>query len=323
VIALGPTVGLRSNGSIARVAIGPAAAARTLRRLRDGDYDLVHLHEPLCPAVCLAPLIKSRVPVVGTFHMYGPEHKGYRVAGRFARMAAERLTARIAVSEPARYCAAQFCGGDYTVIPNGIDPPDPDAPRPVRDGSRVLFVGRPELRKGLPVLLEAFAGLPGSPTLDLVGVEHAELERQPVALPPEAAQRIRAHGRVSEEDRQHLLARADVLAAPSLAGESFGLVLVEGMAAGVPVVASSIPGYVEVLRPSCGRLVPPGDVAALRAALAELLSDTTLRESMAAAGPREAERFWWPRVADQVVRVYAGALALTENAPENARSLGR
>jgi phosphatidylinositol alpha-mannosyltransferase len=312
VIALGPTVGLRSNGSIARVAVGPAAAARTLRRLREGDYDLVHLHEPLCPAVCLAPLLKSQVPVVGTFHMYGPDHKGYRVAGPFARIAAERLTARIAVSEPARSCAALFCGGDYTVIPNGIDPPVPPADPPVRDGSRVLFVGRAELRKGLPVLLEAFAGLPGSPTLDLVGVEREELERQPVAIPAEVAERIRAHGRVSEEDRQHLLARADVLAAPSLAGESFGLVLVEGMAAGVPVVASSIPGYAEVLRPSCGRLVPPGDVDALRQALGELLGDRRLRAAMAAAGPREAERFWWPRVADQVVLVYAGALARAE-----------
>ncbi|MDX6554181.1 MAG: phosphatidyl-myo-inositol alpha-mannosyltransferase [Miltoncostaeaceae bacterium] len=312
VIALGPTVGLRSNGSIARVAVGPAAAARTLRRLREGNYDLVHLHEPLCPAVCLAPLLKSQVPVVGTFHMYGPEHKGYRVAGPFARIAAERLTARIAVSEPARYCAAQFCGGDYTVIPNGIDPPAPRAEPPARDGSRVLFVGRAELRKGLPVLLEAFAGLPGSPTLDLVGVEQEELERQPVAIPAEVATRIRAHGRVSEGDREHLLARADVLAAPSLAGESFGLVLVEGMAAGVPVVASSIPGYAEVLRPSSGRLVPPGDVDALRQALGELLGDERLRTAMAAAGPREAERFWWPRVADQVVLVYAGALARAE-----------
>jgi phosphatidylinositol alpha-mannosyltransferase len=312
VIDLGPTVGLRSNGSIARVAVGPAAAARTLRRLREGDYDLVHLHEPLCPAVCLAPLLKSQVPVVGTFHMYGPDHKGYRVAGPFARIAAERLTARIAVSEPARSCAAQFCGGDYTVIPNGIDPPAPLADPPVRDGSRVLFVGRAELRKGLPVLLEAFAGLPGAPTLDLVGVEQEELERQPVAIPAEVAARIRAHGRVSEEDREHLLARADVLAAPSLAGESFGLVLVEGMAAGVPVVASSIPGYAEVLRPSSGRLVPPGDVDALRQALGELLGDGELRAAMAAAGPREAERFWWPRVADQVVLVYAGALARAE-----------
>jgi phosphatidylinositol alpha-mannosyltransferase len=312
IIPLGPTVGVPSNGSIARVALGPGAAARTLRRLADGGYDLVHLHEPLLPAVCLAALLRSKVPVVGTFHMYGPDHLGYRASTPFCRIAADRLEARIAVSEPARACAAYYCPGDYAVIPNGIDLPTVGIPAPPRDGTRILFVGRPEVRKGLPVLLEAFGRVPGSPTLDLVGVGPAELSKMPVTLDPGVAGRIRARGRVSEEERKRLLARADVLCAPSLSGESFGLVLVEGMAAGVPVVASAIPGYIEVMRPSCGRLVPPGDVEAVADALTEVLGDPALRARMAAAGRRDAERFSWPRVVDQVIRVYQGALARTD-----------
>ena len=186
------------------------------------------------------------------------------------------------------------------MIPNGIDV---DAYRAARNGSgggRIVFVGRPEPRKGLSVLLRAFERLPAGATLDLVGVSPDEVAPR---------DRLRAHGRVSDGERARLLAEADVLCAPSLGGESFGVVLVEGMAAGLPVVATLIPGYAAVVPPDAGRLVPPGDDAALAGALAELLADSALRARLGEAGRREAARYDWGRVGDEIASVYAEVLA--------------
>jgi phosphatidylinositol alpha-mannosyltransferase len=193
---------------------------------------------------------------------------------------------------------AQSLPAPYDVIPNGVDVHSLARLHAARTGSRILFVGRPERRKGLHVLLEAFQRLPGDPTLDLVGVE---LE----STPP----RVRAHGRVSNEQRDRLLAEADVLVAPSLAAESFGIVLVEAMAAGLPVVASDLDGYRAVLPSECGRLVPPGDADALASAIAELLGDAELRRHLGEAGRREAQRYDWSRVAERVLGVYERAAA--------------
>jgi phosphatidyl-myo-inositol alpha-mannosyltransferase len=276
-VALGRSIAIPDNRSIVRVALSPGAAARTLARLRERRYDVVHLHEPMIPAVCLSALLGARPALVGTFHMY---------------------------SERRRH-VARTVPGDYLVIPNGIDLATHVARRGRPPGREpvLLFVGRPEPRKGLPVLLEAFARLPGEARLELVGPEESEIDQAEV-LPSSARARIRAHCRVSDETRLRLLHEADVLCAPSLAGESFGVVLVEGMAAGLPVVASALPGYVDVLPPSCGRLVPPGDAAALADALAGLLADPALRARLGAAGLRAARRFDWSRVVEEVLAVY-------------------
>ncbi len=182
-------------------------------------------------------------------------------------------------------------------MPNGVARPRtaaragaPDAP------PRILFVGRPEPRKGLPVLLEAFASVDGGARLDLVGPDG------------DFGERVTAHGRVDDARRAELLRGASVLCAPSLRAESFGLVLVEAMAAGVPVVASDLPAYRAVLPENCGELVPPGDPPALALALERLLADRDLRAHMAAAGPAEAARYDWERVAGRILELYEQAI---------------
>lgn len=307
-VRAGRSVPILDNGSIVRVALDPATVRRTARLVRSRGYDLVHVHEPMIPAVSLTALLAARAPLVGTFHMYARRPRWYRPFAPLARHAVPRLHARIAVSEAALRHVSRTCPGEYHVIPNGVDVASFDCSAEARTGSRLLFIGRAEPRKGLPVLLEAFKRLGGSPTLDLAGVTPRELRRAGVALPPRTLERVRAHGRVSDNERLRLLAATDVLCAPSLEGESFGIVLVEGMAAGLPVVASAIPGYVDVLPPACGKLVPPGNAAALAAGLDELLADAALRAKLGAAGRLEARRFDWSRVCEEILAVYEEAL---------------
>ena len=310
---LGPTVGVSHNGSVGRVALSPRASLRALRLVRAGRYDVVHLHEPLVPP-CLTVLLLSRRPIVGTFHMYGPDSRLYRVMAPLGRIAVRRLHHRTAVSQAARSCAIGFLGGDYEVIPNGIarDEAAPAARRRDEGGPfRILFVGRNDPRKGLGTLLEAARRLP-EVRIDLVGVDHEEVDALLAAGVPPAPARVVAHGRVSDARRRELLGSADVMCAPSLSGESFGLVLVEAMSAGVPVVASEIPGYVDVLAGGGGLMVPPGDAGSLAAALAALAGDPALRRRLADEGRRAAERFEWNRVTPRILDAYARAIAARE-----------
>lgn len=308
--ALGGTTGVRGNGSVGRVALAPWSNLRAWWIVRRGDYDVVHLHEPLVPP-CLSILLLSGRPTVGTFHMYGPESRLYRVLAPLGRIAVRRLHHRTAVSEAARSTATKFLGGEYEVIPNGVARRE-HAPRRRDPGDqtvRLLFVGRNEPRKGLGALLRAVVDLPGV-RLDVVGVGADEVEalQRQVAPGRPLPAGVTAHGRVSDARRDELLDQADILCAPSLQGESFGLVLVEGMAAGAAVVASSIPGYVDVLD-GHGRTVPPGDVDALRAALCELATDADLRRHLGEAGRRAAARFDWDHITPRVLDAYGAAMA--------------
>jgi phosphatidylinositol alpha-mannosyltransferase len=303
-VSLGRSIGFTWQGTVTRVTLTPAAVWRTARAMRGLDYDLVHIHEPMLPAAGLTAVLAASCPVVATFHMTARSALWYRVFLPVVRLAARRLAARIAVSEHARSFAERVLPGNYRVIPNAIDfvAQSHKVHRAENGGPfRILFVGRPDPRKGLPVLLRAFERLPGDTVLDLVGVTPKEIVAQSHKV-------IRAHGRVSDGERARLMGEADVLCAPSLGGESFGIVLVEGMAAGLPVVATAIPGYEAVLPPDAGRLVPPGDEAALAAALGELLDDPQLRGRMGEAGRREAARYDWSRVGDEIVAVYGEVL---------------
>jgi phosphatidyl-myo-inositol alpha-mannosyltransferase len=298
-VPLGRSLGFRWQGTVTRVALSPLAVARTGRAVGRGGYDLVHVHEPMLPSAGLTAVLAAPCPIVATFHMTARSALWYRVFLPVVRLAARRLDARIAVSEEARRFAERVLPGRYRVIPNAIEV---DVYRSARDGgreSRILFVGRPEPRKGLAVLLRAFDRLPGTPVLELVGVGAGDVPNRP---------RVRAHGHVPDAERVRLIGEADVLCAPSLGGESFGVVVLEAMAAGVPVVASEIPGYAAVLPPSAGRLVPPGDDAALAGALTELLSDPELRARLGEQGRREAARYDWARVGEEIMAVYAEVL---------------
>jgi phosphatidylinositol alpha-mannosyltransferase len=300
--AAGRSLPIHDNGSVQRVALSPAAVARTRSFVRRGGFDLVHVHEPMIPAVCLTALLAAPVPVVGTFHMCAPTPRWYTVFRPLCRAALERLAVRIAVSQSARDHVARACPGRYEIVPNGVDVPDGEPPEPPGD-RRILFVGRPEPRKGLPVLLEALRRLPLA-RLDLVGPDERDLADARVPR-----DRVTAHGRVADAEKTRLLRSAAVLCAPSLRSESFGLVIAEALAAGVPVVASDVAGYRELVRPGCGTLVPAGDPVALADALRTLLSDEQARRATAAAARRRVEELAWPRVADRVLELYAYACA--------------
>jgi phosphatidylinositol alpha-mannosyltransferase len=307
---VGPSVPIPDNGSLVPVALTPLAPLRVARLLRARRYEVVHVHEPMIPAVSLSALASASGPLVGTFHMYATRPRWYQTFARLCRTMLGRLDVRIAVSEPARWHVRRICPGDYRIIPNGIDTERYARQRPMGRGSRIVFIGRAERRKGLAVLVDAVARLPAGVELDVVG---AGVD----AVDPGGRQRVHAHGRVSDEARDRLLTRADVLCVPSLEGESFGIVVLEGMAAGLPVVASELPGYAELLPRSAGRLVPPGDPVALADALREILEDADLREHMGRAGYEAARRYDWRRVADEVLEAYRDALAVrSRTAPQ-------
>jgi glycosyltransferase involved in cell wall biosynthesis len=312
---VGGTAPVRHNGSVGYVGLSPLANLRAIHRIGGGAYDVVHLHEPLVPP-CLGVLLFSRSPLIGTFHMYGPDSRLYRTLAPLGRLAVRRLHHRTAVSEAAAVNARLFLGGRCEVVPNGVVYRPPPANRRRTPGPvRVLFVGRGDPRKGLGTLIAALETVPAI-TLDLVGIEGDDVD----ALRSDATAadgldgldgldgRIVIHGRVSDEQRRRLLDDADILCAPSLGGESFGLVLVEAMAAGVPVIASAIPGYADVVG-DAGVMVPPGDVPALATALRRLADDALLRDRLRAAGITAAARFDWSSVAPRIIDAYETATA--------------
>ncbi len=275
-VLLGRSVAVPANGSVAPVALGPGAALKAVRAVRQGDFDVLHMHEPLAPGPGYACLVACALPKVGTFHRSGMG-TAYRLLGPLARAAAGRLAARCAVSSEAEATARRALGGSYEVIGNGIDVPRFATARPCpTTGPTVLFVGRHEERKGLGVLLDAASQLdPGSPSSStplvvwVVG-EGPDTERLRRLHPPSS--RLVWLGRVDDRELASRLAGAHALCAPSLGGESFGVVLLEAMAARAAVVASDLPGYAAVVG-GHGVLVAPGDVVALARALEVLSAD--------------------------------------------------
>jgi phosphatidylinositol alpha-mannosyltransferase len=312
VVSVGRSIPIPYNGSIARLAFGPRVALRIRVALRRARPDIVHVHEPFAPSVGLLALLNTRLPVVGTFHASIARSRAYRIAGPALRPLYRRLAARIAVSEEARRTVEQVFGkGDVTVIPNGVEW-SRFSSLPPPSGSLILFVGRMEKRKGAAVLVEAFTRLAERrPDAELVlageGPERATVEK---AIPEVLRDRVMFTGRVDPAELAEVFGRAAVVAAPSLGGESFGIVLLEAMSAGRPVVASSIPGYAAVVRDGVdGVLVPPGDPVALAEALDGVLADAAKARAMGEAGRERARRYDWPVVAAEVEAVYMNAIA--------------
>ncbi len=268
---LGASVPAAGNGSIAPIAPDPSAALRTIRALRDERFDIVHLHEPFVPGPTLTALLFSDGPLVGTFHRAGAI-AWYRAAIKGpGRWAAKRLALRCAVSTLALETARDAFGGCYELVWNGIDVGVVSAAQPwPTTGPTILFVGRHEPRKGLAVLIEAVVHYGVEARVWVAG----EGPQTPALIEETIGDaRFEWLGAISEEEKMRRLRGAHVLAAPSLHGESFGMVLLEGMAAGTAVVASLIPGYANVARRSKDALlVPPGDAAALATALRKALA---------------------------------------------------
>ncbi len=282
-IPLGRTIGLAANGAVSNLSLFPDGVTTMRRELRAGRFDVVHVHEPPAPLVSWDACSYSGAPVVGTFHAYSTKPVPNKIANMLgARRKFNQLHARIAVSEAAAWTGRRWFGGRYEVIPNGVDvTAAPQPAQPPGDELRVVFVGRPEERKGLPVLLGAFEALvehvPSS--LTLVGIEPADVRRY--VSDPETLERVNPLGRVSADQLWQRLADADVLAAPSLAGESFGMILTEAFAAGTPA-----------------------DAQRLAEELQRVYVEPAHRERMAAAARASAERYAWPHVAERVEAVY-------------------
>src|SRR4051794_11709969 len=308
-VDLGRTFGLGANGSVSNMSFGPATASLLGRELRSGWYDVLHVHEPNAGVAPWFAVEHAKMPVVGTFHTYATKPVPMAI-GNLAgqRRLFNKLSLRIAVSDAARWTGERFYGGNYRIIPNGIDLTRPHTePKPANDRLELLFVGRAEERKGLPVLMRAFEALRGAGVdahLTVAGATEDEVG--PLLLETEG---VDIAGRVSEDEKWRLLHQADLLCAPSLGGESFGIVLLEALASGTPVVCSDIPGYRDVVRDDIeGRLVPVGDPAALGEAIRALAVRRKHRQDLSVAARERAERFAWPHVAEEVEQAYEDAL---------------
>lgn len=316
VIPLGRTLGMPLNGAVSNLSLFPEAVSTLSRELRNGSFDVIHIHEPNAAAAGWYATEMAGPPTVATFHTYSRSWvAGTMAANVFgARRLYSKLNARIAVSEAAEWTARRFYGGRYRIVPNGVDlaAARPGNNRP-NERLQLLFVGRAEERKGLPVLLRSFEALRDAGVdarLTIAGATREEVA--PLLLDAEGVDVV---GRVSDEQKWRLLGAADLLCAPSLGGESFGMVLTEAFASSTPVVASRIAGYRNVVRDrQDGLLVPAGDAVELGEALRGLALDPDRRARMASSARERAERFAWPQVTREVTEVYEEAL--TQPQPE-------
>jgi len=317
-IPMGTAISIPTNGSRAYLSPNPKIAMRMDRAIRNGRFDIMHVHEPATPSVALSAVLLATSPVVGTFHAAIEDSPAYDRWMWLMRLVDKRLDVRIAVSPAALAFPAGRFPGDYRIIPNGVTVEKyASAIGAPKVKGRILFIGRAEKRKGLGVMLKAFASLRRrlpEATLVIAGATRRDIyesTREPFGAGPGPELRgVEPLGWVTDEDKVRLLGEAEVVCAPSLAAESFGIVLAEAMAAGVPVVASDLPGYRAVLGDgNTGRLVPPNEPALLADALYEILGDPGERERLAAAGLVVAERLSWRRVTDQILEAYEDALA--------------
>jgi phosphatidylinositol alpha-mannosyltransferase len=315
VVPMGRTVGFKANGAVSNLSITPFGLATAQHELRTGRYDVLHVHEPISPIPPWVITDFTRLPVVGTFHTYNENLVSNSVARMLgARRVFNRLHARIAVSEASAWTAKRFFGGHYTVIPNGVEidlaRAARGAARPQGERLRILFVGQAVERKGLPLLLRAFEALREHVPAELTVIGPTREELAPLMLD---AGDVRVLGKVDDETKWRELEEADLLCAPSLRGESFGMVLTEAFAAGTPVVASDIAGYRDVVSHGVdGVLVAPGDAQALAEVLRDLHDEPEIRAGMARAAVDKVAQFAWPRVAAQVMDVYEQAIVVPQ-----------
>ena len=311
VTPLGQSLPTSANGSVAPLAPDPSAALRTIRALNDEAFDIIHLHEPIVPGPTVTSLLLRLAPTVGTFHAAG-DSSSYRVLNKTARWAANHLSARVAVSDAAKELASRYLDGDYQVLFNGIE-----TSRYLKTGAQreaqptIFFCGRFEPRKGLEVLLGAMKYLPHNFSLWIAadGPGINEIHRL-----HESDKRISWLGRITETDKLDRLSRCTVFCAPSLRGESFGIVLLEAMAAAAPLVTTDIDGYRNVATHELNALlVAPGDEEQLANSITRIVNDSKLTQRLVTGGLKRAEDFSMQRLAEEYVLIYERLLAAEKN----------
>ncbi|MEU3453604.1 glycosyltransferase family 4 protein [Micromonospora sp. NPDC006766] len=324
VVAAGRAVPLPYNGSVARIAFGPVSTARVRRWITRGDFDVLHVHEPLTPSLSMLAVLCARGPVVATFHTAMTRSRVLSAAQGMLRIVLERITARIAVSALARKVQVEHMDGGAVEIPNGVAvakfagvEPLPGWPGECGPGTggTVGFLGRfTEPRKGFAILRDAFVALaPHRPGLRLLVAGPGDRDDLYGQFPAGLRDRVTFLGLIPEADKPRMLRSLHLYVAPNTGGESFGMILTEALAAGTTVVASDLDAFRRVLDGGrAGRLFPTGDAAALRTALAELLDDADRRAALTACGDQVVAGFDWPMVARRVLEVYAAAIEATD-----------
>jgi phosphatidyl-myo-inositol alpha-mannosyltransferase len=309
---VGRPIGIPYNQSVAPIAPWPPGYGIVRRYLRTFRPDVVHVHEPLVPGPSMFAALAATAPVVATFHAYGERAWLLDAAAPALRPVWRRLDVRLAVSKAAAtFVESRFRGDGVRIVPNGADVElfEGAAPAPLPDGRRILFVNRLDRRKGFPVMVEAFRHLAVErPDVILVVAGDGRDRGAVRELPIDARARTVMLGSVPHPHLPPYHAACEVFCAPATGRESFGIVLVEAMAAGLPVVASDIPGYREVVRNGMeGLLVPPRDAEALAAAIGRLLDHPDEAERFADAGRQRASRYSWERIVREVEAIYADA----------------
>jgi len=309
VIPVGRSVIVPANGSLPNIVLSPRTFSRIRRALERERFDVLHLHEPMTPTICLSALILARTPMVATFHASG-ELGWMKGAKPLWGDLIDRIDHRIAVSERARASQARWLPGEYEVLPNGVLVPE-SAPAGAR-AHQIVFAGRQEPRKGLHVLLRAWPAIH-----ERTGLRLTVAGADPLAVRLLLA-RLRVSddgvdivGFLSQDELTQALLGAKALVAPSMGQESFGMVLTRAFACALPAVASDIPGYREVLEPDASVAVPPDDVAALVEAVCALVEDEPRREAMGQAAREIAvERYSWPGIARKLEQIYEGVTGI-------------
>jgi phosphatidylinositol alpha-mannosyltransferase len=311
VIPAGRAMPVPYNGSVARLAFGPLSTRRVRRWLRDGDFDVLHVHEPSVPSLSLLACWVASGPIVATMHTAIRKSRVLLATQPVLRSALEKIDGRIAVSEAARSTLVEHLGGDAVLIPNGVATRRYRYAEPLDgwpgEGGAIGFLGRmDEPRKGLGVLLRAFEVLaPARPGLRLLIGGTGDVDEQRSRLPEELRMSAVFLGELSEEDKVRLLHSVDVFCSPNTGGESFGIVTAEAMAAGLPIVASDIPAFRDVLRGGqAGELFATGDPDDLARVTALLLDDPARRAELSVAALDAVADYDWGTVAQSVLDVY-------------------
>lgn len=318
VVPAGRAMPVPYNGSVARLAFGFLSASRVRRWLREGNFDVVHVHEPASPSLSLLACWAADGPIVATWHSAMVRSRALHAAGPVLGSALEKISGRIAVSEPARTTLVEHFGGDPVLIPNGVpvrkfEKADP-LPGWPGDGGALGFLGRvDEPRKGFSVLLRAFEMLAGQrPGLRLLVAGPGDADEALERTPAWVRERIVHLGQVSDEDKVRAYHSVDVFCAPNTGGESFGIVLAEAMAAGAPIAASDLDAFRQVLRRGqAGELFPTGSAEGLAEAAGRLLDQPELRARMSAAASAAVRAYDWPVVARDIVAVYEAVAPAT------------
>jgi phosphatidylinositol alpha-mannosyltransferase len=315
VVPAGRAVPVPYNGSVVRLAFGPLSANRVRKWIKDGDFDLLHVHEPAAPSLSLLACWIADGPIVATMHGANPRSRILHAVEPILQSALEKINARIAVSEAARTTLVEHLGGDAVLIPNGVSVRKYEKADPLPgwpgEGGAIGFLGRmDEPRKGMPVLLRAFETLGQQrPGLRLLIAGRGDAEEIAARVSAPLRDRVVLLGQVSDEDKVRVYHSVDVFCAPNTGGESFGMVLTEAMAAGAPVVASDLDAFRVVLRGgAAGELFVNGDSADLALAAGRLLDDPERRATLSAAASAAVRAYDWPVVAREVLQVYETVL---------------